>query len=137
MEDLSEGKPLRETASSEDKTDSSIKDEPLATQETMCAGKSPFEEFGFDKDKALQETREQEEEEENTEGIGKVEDVLPVEYSVETPPEQETESSKVESDSSKEEEESLPTQETMAAGKGPFEETGLEVGVKAHPTDEL
>lgn len=32
-------------------------------------------------------------------------------------------------------EEALPTQETMAAGKGPFEETGLEVGVKGHPTD--
>ena len=32
-------------------------------------------------------------------------------------------------------EEALPTQETMTAGKGPFEETGLEVGVKGHPTD--
>ena len=32
-------------------------------------------------------------------------------------------------------EEALPTQETMAAGKGPFEETGPEVGVKEHPTD--
>jgi len=34
------------------------------------------------------------------------------------------------------EEEALPIQETMAAGKGPFEETGLEVGVKGQPTDE-
>ena len=33
-------------------------------------------------------------------------------------------------------EEPLPTQETMAAGKGPFEETGIEVGVKGQPTDE-
>ena len=32
-------------------------------------------------------------------------------------------------------EEALPTQETMAAGKGPFEEAGPEVGVKGHPTD--
>ena len=32
-------------------------------------------------------------------------------------------------------EEALPTQETMATGKGPFEETGPEVGVKGHPTD--
>jgi len=32
--------------------------------------------------------------------------------------------------------EALPTQETMPAGKGPFEETGLEVGVKGQPTDE-
>ena len=34
------------------------------------------------------------------------------------------------------EEEALPTQETMAAGKGPFEETELEVDVKGQPTDE-
>ena len=33
-------------------------------------------------------------------------------------------------------EEASPIQETMAAGKGPFEETGLEVGVKIQPTDE-
>ena len=33
-------------------------------------------------------------------------------------------------------EEALPTQETMPAGKGPSEETGLEVGVKGQPTDE-
>ena len=33
-------------------------------------------------------------------------------------------------------EEALPTQETMPAGKGPIEETGLEVGVKGQPTDE-
>ena len=32
-------------------------------------------------------------------------------------------------------EEALPTQETMASGKGPFEEAGPEVGVKGHPTD--
>jgi len=33
------------------------------------------------------------------------------------------------------EEEALPTQETRPAGKGPIEETGLEVGVKGQPTD--
>lgn len=33
-------------------------------------------------------------------------------------------------------EEASPIQETMAAGKGPFEETGLEVGGKIQPTDE-
>ena len=132
--DQSEGKPLQEMASSEDKTDSSIKDEPLPTQETMSAGKSPFEEIGLDKDKMLQEAREQEAERKTTEGIEKGKDVLSVEDSDETLPKQETASSKVDSGSSKEE--ALPTQETMAAGKGPFEETGLEVGVKAQPTDE-
>ena len=33
-------------------------------------------------------------------------------------------------------EEASPIQETMAAGKGPFEETGLEVGVKIQHSDE-
>jgi len=31
-------------------------------------------------------------------------------------------------------EEALPTQETMPEGKGPFEETGLEVEVKGQPS---
>ena len=44
-------------------------------------------------------------------------------------------SARCETDSKDSPEEALPTQETMAAGKGPFEETGLEVGVKGHPTD--
>ena len=43
-------------------------------------------------------------------------------------------SSDVQTKSNKEE--ALPTQETMPAGKGPIEETGLEVGVKGQPTDE-
>ena len=44
-------------------------------------------------------------------------------------------SARCETESKGSPEEALPTQETMAAGKGPFEETGLEVGVKGHPTD--
>ena len=44
-------------------------------------------------------------------------------------------SARCETESKDSPEEALPTQETMAAGKGPFEETGLEVGVKGHPTD--
>ena len=43
-------------------------------------------------------------------------------------------SSDVQTKSNKEE--ALPTQETMPAGKGPIEETGLGVGVKGQPTDE-
>ena len=49
-------------------------------------------------------------------------------------PFQESTSSGVQTKTCKEE--PLPTQETMPAGKGPVEETGLEVGVKGQPTDE-
>ena len=44
-------------------------------------------------------------------------------------------STRCETESKGSPEEALPTQETMAAGKGPFEEAGPEVGVKGHPTD--
>ena len=44
-------------------------------------------------------------------------------------------STRCETESKGSPEEALPTQETMAAGKGPFEEAGPEVDVKGHPTD--
>jgi len=86
------------------------KEVTLPTQETMPAGKGPFEETGL---------------EVGVKGQPSVSEGEPL---------QERDSSDVQDKSCKEE--PLPTQETMPAGKGPFEETGLEVGVKGHPTDE-
>ena len=62
----------------------------------------------------------------------KVHDVPPVENSGSIQPKQETASSEKESDSLNEE--AVSTQETKASGKGPLEESGIELGVKAHPT---
>ena len=108
-EELSEGKPLQESTSSDVKP-KTCKEEPLPTQETMPAGKGPFEETG---------------DEVGFKGQPSVSEEKPL---------QEHDSSDVQNKSCQEE--PLPTQETMAAGKGPFEETGLEVGVKGQPTDE-
>ena len=108
-EELSEGKPLQESTSSDVQT-KTCKEEPLPTQETMAAGKGPFEETG---------------DEVGVKGQPSVSEEKPL---------QERDNSNVQNKSFKEE--ALPTQETMAAGKGPFEETGLEVGVKGQPTDE-
>ena len=108
-EELSEGKPLQESTSSDVQT-KTCKEEPLPTQETMPAGKGPFEETG---------------DEVGVKGQPSVSEGKPL---------QERDSSDDQNKSCKEE--PLPTQETMAAGKGPFEETGLEVGVKGQPTDE-
>ena len=107
--ELSEGKPLQESTSSDVKTET-CKEEPLPTQETMPAGKGPFEETG---------------DEVGVKGQPSVSEGKPL---------QERDNSDVQNKSFKEE--AFPTQETMAAGKGPFEETGLEVGVKGQPTDE-
>ena len=114
-------RPKQETASSEAKSDS-LKEEAVSTQETMAAGKGPFEESGLEVDVKAQPTDE-------------VPDVPPAGNPESIRPKQETASSEKESDSLNEE--VVPTQETMAAGKGPFEETGLEVGVKAEPTDQI
>ena len=114
-------RPKQETASSEAKSDS-LKEEAVPTQETMAAGKGPFEESGLEVGVKAQPTDD-------------VHDVPPAGNSESIQPKQETASSDKESDSLNEE--VVPTQETMAAGKGPFEESGLEVGVKAHPTDEV
>ena len=114
-------RPKQETASSEAKSDS-LKEEAVPTQETMAAGKGPFEESGLEVGVKAQPTDE-------------VPDVPPAGNPESIRPKQETASSEKESDSLIEE--VVPTQETMAAGKGPFEETELEVGVKAHPTDEV
>ena len=112
--------PKQETASSYRESASS-NEEVVPTQETMAAGKRPFEETGLEVGvKACL--------------MDEVHDVPPAENPESIQPKQETASSEVETDNLKEE--VAPTQETMAAGKGPFEESGLEVGVKAHPTDE-
>ena len=80
-----------------------------------------------------EETKHQSPEHQVKEGEG--EDVRPLkddECSDEKPLEAST---RRETESKGSPEEALPTQETMAAGKGPFEETEPEVGVKGHPTD--
>ena len=115
-------RPKQETASSEANSDS-LKEGSVPTQETMAAGKGPFEESGLEVGVKVQPTDD-------------VHDNLPPAGNPESiEPKQETASSDKESDSLNEE--VVPTQETTAAGKGPFEEYGVEVGVKAHPTDEV
>ena len=115
----------------------STKDDALPTQETMAAGKGPFEETGNEEGKARQETGIQSEPQavniDKTKQIMEDKEVLQGEVS-QGETQTKSESMKVETEISKEE--ALPTQETMAAGKGPFEETGLEVGVKGQATDE-
>ena len=112
----------------------SSKEEGLPSQETMPAGKGPFEETGDDVGKAVLETDTTGEPQspEDTTEVTQTKDV-PQEDVFGAEQKQEDVSLEVGTESSKEE--GLPTQETMAAGKGPFEETGLEVGVKGHPTD--
>ena len=112
-------RPKQETANSDAKSDS-LKEEAVPTQETMVAGKGPFEESGLEVGVKARPTDE-------------VHEVPPAENPESIQFQRETASSEVESDNFKE---FVPTQETMAAGKGPFEESGLEVGVKMHPTDE-
>ena len=86
------------------------KDKRAAKEEALRKEKQDFEEF--DRGKPLQETRETGKEKEEPSG-GK--------------PLQENDSSaEVKNESSKKD--STPAQETMAAGKGPFEETGHEEG---------
>ena len=113
-------RPKQETVSSEANSDS-LKEEAVPTQETMAAGKGPFEESGLEVGVKAHPRDE-------------IHDVPPAENSKSIQPKQETASPEKESDSLNEE--AVPTQETMAAGKGPFEESGIEVGVKAHPTDQ-
>lgn len=119
QEELSESTPLQESANPNMEA-KCTKEETLPTQETMTAGKGPFEETG-----QWHETEEtchvKDGEEEHVE--------ISEEKAV-----QERPNSNAVTESTKEE--TLPTQETMAAGKGPFEETGLEIGVKGQPTDE-
>ena len=138
-EGLSESKPLQETANDAVETKSTVKEEVRPTQVTMSLSTGFTEESDQDKSKSLQETGEpsqrQEAEVENTEEIQTSHDVSSADNPDSKRSKQETVSSEANSDSLKEE--AVPTQETMAAGKGPFEESGLEVGVKAHPTDEV
>ena len=176
-EELSEGKPLQESTSSDVQT-KTCEEETLPTQETMAAGKGPFEETGLEvgvkgqplvsegeplqervssdvQNKSCEDSKVEIEDQrdvrgeqplQETHGPGKVqgteaEDTRQVKEGEEAheelsegKPLQESTSSDVQTKTC--EEEALPTQETMAAGKGPFEETGLEVGVKGQPTDE-
>ena len=138
-EGLSASKPLQETANSAVKTKSTVQEDVRPTQETVSPSTGHTEESDQDKSKSLQETGEpsqrQEAEVENTEEIQTGHDVSSVDNPDVKRPKQETVNSEANSDSLKEE--AVPTQETMVAAKGPFEESGLEVGVKAHPTDEV
>ena len=109
-------RPKQETANSDAKSDS-LKEEAVPTQETMAAGKGPFEESELEVGVKAQPTDE-------------VHDIPPAGNPESIQPTQETASDSLN-------EEVVSTQETMAAGKGPFEESGLKVGVKAHPTDEV
>ena len=119
--EFTEGKPVEESTSTEVETESS-KEEALPTQETMPAGKGPFEETGKGEGTAIEETRQ----------ITEVEKVS----------KDFTEGKAVEGSTSFEVEtesctdKAFPTQETMAADKGPFEETWFEMGLKRQPTDE-
>ena len=138
-EGLSDSKPLQETANSAVKTKSTVEEEVRPTQETVNPIKGRTEESDQDTNKSLQETgnpsQRQEAEGQNTEEIQTGDDVSSVDNPDVKRPKQETAGSEATSDSLKEE--AVPTQETMAAGKGPFEESGLEVGVKAQPTDDV
>ena len=138
-EGLSESKPLQESANFAVKTNSTVEEEVRPTQETVSPSTGHTEESDQDKSKSLQETGEpsqrQEAKVETTEESQTGQDVSSVDNPDVKRPKQETVSSEANSDSLKEE--AVPTQETMAAGKGPFEESGLEVGVKAHPRDEI
>ncbi|KAJ7323743.1 hypothetical protein OS493_030865 [Desmophyllum pertusum] len=157
FEDFSEGKPVQETEDlkckkdvndhpegsarlvfQEEDSEEFIKDKPLQETEDP-SNKKPKVEIEDQRDnsaeqKPLQETqgpgKAQGTEEEGTRQVKEDEEELS-----EGKPLQESASSEVaETESCKEE--AMPTQETMAAGKVPFEETGLEVGVKGQPTDE-
>ena len=94
----------------------------MPTQETMPAGKGPFEETGKAEGPAVEETRQIKEgetvHEEFTEGKTVEEGI--------------SFNAKTESGN----EEAFSTQVTMAAAKGSFEETWFEVGLKRQPTDE-
>ena len=120
-EKLSERTPLQENANPNMETECT-KTKALPTQETMAAGRGRFEETG---EAQGTETEERSLVKEGDEDGEEISEEKPLEESIKL---------NVETECTREE--ALPTQETMAAGKGPFEETGLEVGVKGQPTDE-
>jgi len=118
-EKLSERTPLQESANPNTETECT-KTEALPTQETMAAGKGRFEETG---EAQGTETEERSLVKEGDEGDEEISEERPLEESI-----------KFNAETERTREEALPTQETMAAGKGPLEETALEVGVKGQPT---
>ena len=119
----SAGTPLQETEKSKVETEEQSKD----------GGKFPFQEEGFEefkKEKPVQETQ-------VSRKAQKVKDEdirFQQEFGKGEPLQAENDRSTEASESYKEE--ASPIQETMAAGKGPFEETGLEVGVRIQHSDE-
>ena len=124
----SAGTPLQET-------------ERVETEEqSKDGGKFPFQEEGFEefkKEKPVQETQVlREAQKVKDEDIGKVgeDERFQQEFGKGEPLQAENGRSTEASESYKEE--ASPIQETMAAGKGPFEETGLEVSVKIQHSDE-
>ena len=124
----SAGTPLQET-------------ERVETEEqSKDGGKFPFQEEGFEefkKEKPVQETQvSREAQKVKDEDIGKEgeDERFQQEFGKGEPLQAENDRSTEASESYKEE--ASPIQETMAAGKGPFEETGLEVGVKIQHSDE-
>ncbi|XP_068728425.1 NFX1-type zinc finger-containing protein 1-like [Montipora capricornis] len=130
-EGLTDGKPLQESATPGIKDESS-KEETIPTQETMAAGKAPFEETGQEGEgKAVQE---RERPDDPREILGEVSPQVEGGEAQGVSEIKGSESLKPEEEYSKEE--AHPMQESMAAGKGPFEETGLVVGLKGHPTQD-
>ena len=124
----SAGTPLQET-------------ERVETEEqSKDGGKFPFQEEGFEefkKEKPVQETQvSREAQKVKDEDIGKEgeDERFQQEFGKGEPLQAENDRSTEASESYKEE--ASPIQETMAAGKGPFEETGLEVSVKIQHSDE-
>ena len=126
----SAGTPSQETEKSKVETE----------EQSEEGGKFPFQEEGFEefkKEKPVQETQVlREAQKVKDEDIGKVgeDERFQQEFSKGEPLQAENGRSTEASESYKEE--ASPIQETMAVGKGPFEETVLEVGVKIQHSDE-
>ena len=126
----SAGTPLQETEKSKVETE----------EQTEEGGKFPFQEEGFEefkKEKPVQETQvSREAQKVKDEDIRKAgeDERFQQEFGKGEPLQAENDRSTEASESYKEE--ASPIQETMAAGKGPFEETGLEVSVKIQHSDE-
>ena len=127
-EELSVRMPRQESASSNARTECTNEGEALPTQETMAAGKGPFEET----DQAHgTETEERSLVKEGEEDHEELSERTQLQELSETMPLQESANPNIETECTKEE--ALPTQEIMAAGKGPFEETDQAQGTE---TDE-
>ena len=128
LQELSERMPLQESANPNIETECT-KEEALPTQETMAAGKGPFEETDQTQGTETEERSLIKEGEEDHEELS--ERTQHKELS-ERMPLQESANPNIETECTKEE--ALPTQETMAAGKGSFEETDQAQGTETEET---